>query len=64
MKPKQWIERFPVHCADDFHVWLMDELGFEEYLRQRAWELTLWNLSEKLFASWHMREAIKKCLHK
>lgn len=39
VKYKHWIQYYPIKCKDESHEELMRFLGFEEYLRQRAWEL-------------------------
>ena len=33
-----WLKKLTLNCSDQFHGWLMDELGFETYLKYKLWD--------------------------
>lgn len=39
LKPKQWVERLRLRCADELHVWLLEQFGFDQYVRQGWWRI-------------------------
>ena len=46
-KPKQWIQRLKTQCADHLHQYLMDVYGYEDYVKEKKFNWTLENLSER-----------------
>ncbi len=36
-KPVNWIARFTVKCKDEYHAFVMQELGYSKYMEYKAW---------------------------